>query len=323
MAEKSGKKRKKRKSNIVFDWLAYVALRIAVAILYCFPVRTNLRFACFLGRMLWRHYDRGRWRAMENLRAAYPGKDESWYGQIGQRSFEQLVMLVIDVLFAPRLVKRDTWDRYSTYHNIEKVKWQMQAGQGFIFVTGHYANFEIVGYLMGLFGFEVYSIARPLDNRFINRWLYGVRQRVGQKIIDKKGATEKMEQIMRRHATLCFIADQDAGKKGVFVDFFGRKASSYKSIALLAMQYNMPIGVGFSRRRGNDFFFEIGIQRIIWPGEWQDKDDPLTWITQEYTRSIEDFIRVDPSQYWWLHRRWKTRPREERKALEKDGREHG
>ncbi|MBN1817292.1 MAG: hypothetical protein JW828_08015 [Sedimentisphaerales bacterium] len=313
MAEKSDKKRKKRKSNIVFDWLGYAAMRAAVAILYCFPVRTNLRFACFLGRLLWRHYHRGRQRALDNLRAAYPDKEPAWHEQIGQRSFEQLVMLVIDVLFTPRLVKRDTWDRYSMYHNIEKVKWQMQAGQGFIFVAGHYANFEIVGYLMGLFGFEVYSIARPLDNRYINRWLYGVRERVGQKIIDKKGATEKMEQIMRRHATLCFIADQDAGKKGVFVDFFGRKASSYKSIALLAMQYNMPIGVGFSRRRGNDFFFEIGIQRIIWPQEWQDQDDPLTWITQEYTRSMEEFIRDDPGQYWWLHRRWKTRPREERK----------
>ena len=314
MAEERRKRRKKRPS-VILQWLAYVALRVVVAILCCFGVRWNLRFAGLLGRLMWRGYHRGRERALANLRAAYPDKDDAWYEKVGRRSFEHIVMLVIDVLFTPRLVHRDNWDRYSIYHNIERSKWMMQGGQGMIFVTGHYANFEIIGYLLGEFDFRIYSIARPLDNRFINRWLYSVRERRGQQIIDKKGATDKMDGIVAEHASLCFIADQDAGKKGVFVDFFGRKASSYKSIALLAMQYNMPIVVGYSRRRDKDFFFEIGVNRMIMPAEWADKDDPLTWITQEYTRYIEAFIREDPSQYWWLHRRWKTRPREERKAI--------
>jgi KDO2-lipid IV(A) lauroyltransferase len=48
------------------------------------------------------------------------------------------------------------------------------------------------------------------------------------------------------------------------------------------------------------------------PDQWADKDDPLTWLTAEYTKAIEDFVREDPTQYWWLHRRWKHRPKEER-----------
>lgn len=310
----SKRDRKKRERNLVADWLAYAGLRVVVFVLFLFPVRWNLRFAAFLGRQLWGHYHRGRQRAIENLRASFPEKDDAWIEATGQRSFEQIVMLVIDVLFTPRLVKRDNWDRYSTYRSIERPKWLMQGGQPVVFVGAHYGNFEIVGYLMGVFGFNVYSIARPLDNKFINGWLYGVRERAGQKILDKKGAAEKMDELIRQGSTLCFIADQDAGKKGLFVDFFGRKASTYKSIGLVAMQYNMPIVVGYSRRRDNDFFFEIGVQRIIMPEEWADKDDPLYWITQKYTRCIEDFVRDDPTQYWWLHRRWKHRPKEERKA---------
>jgi len=108
-----------------------------------------------------------------------------------------------------------------------------------------------------------------------------------------------------------FIADQDAGKKGVFVDFFRRKASTYKSIGLLAITNNIPIAVGYARRVDGRFFFEMGIKRIIFPEEWADKDDPLTWITAAYTRAIEDFIHEAPEQYWWLHRRWKHRPKEE------------
>ena len=306
-------KSKKRQRNPIADWIAYAALRVTLFIMYRFSVRTNLRFACFLGRQMWKHYHRGRQRAIDNLRTSFPEKDDAWIEQTGKRSFEHIVMLVIDVLFTPRLAKRDNWQDYSTYRNIEPSKWMMQGGQPMLLVTGHYANFEIVGYLLGVFGFNIYSIARPLDNPFISRYLYGVRERAGQKILDKKGATEKIDEIIKGSSTVCFIADQDAGKKGVFVDFFGRKASTYKSIALLAMQYDLPVGVGYSRRRDNDFFFEIAVNRVIMPNEWKDKDSPLYWITQEYTRYIEEFIREDPSQYWWLHRRWKHRPKEERK----------
>ncbi len=306
------KKRKKRKHNSVEQYIEYLVLRFVVSILYLFPVEKNLKFACFLGKQLWKHYDRGRCRAIDNLKASFPDKDQGWIEQVGERSFQQIVMLVIDVLFTPRLVGRDNWDKYSSYSNIEKLKWQMHGGQPFLLVTGHYGNFEIIGYLLGVFGFNIYSIARPLDNKYINKWLYGVRERMGQKIIDKKGATEKMSELMEQGATLCFIADQDAGKKGVFVDFFSRKASTYKSIGLLAINYNRPIAIGASRRKGDKFFFEIECSRIIYPEEWADKSDPLKWITQEYSRALEDLIRKDPSQYWWLHRRWKTRPREER-----------
>jgi len=307
--------RKKKRHNPLIDWLTYFLLRILIVFLYLFDIETNLNTACILGRLLWKYYHRGRNRALENLRASYPEKSEQWIRRTGRRSFEHLVMLTIDILFTPRLVKKYNWRDYSRYKNIERAKWIMLEGQGLLLVGAHYSNFEIIGYLLGLFGFEVYSIARPLDNKYISRYLYGVRRAAGQRIIDKKGATALMEQLASRGATLCFVADQDAGKKGIFVDFFGRKASTYKSIGLLAITKNIPIVVGYSRRVDNRFFFEIGINRIIFPEEWAGKDDSLKWVTAEYTRAIEEFVREDPSQYWWLHRRWKRRPKEEEQKL--------
>lgn len=307
------KKKRKRKNNPVTDFIAYIALRILVLILSFFKIETNLKFACFLGRLLWDHYHRGRKRALDNLKASFPEKDEAWLQKTGQRSFEHIAMLAVDLLFTPKLVRKDNWRNYSRFKNTEQAKWLIKENRGMLMVAAHYANFEIMGYMLGLFGFNVYSIARPLDNRFINKYLYKVRERVGQKILNKKGAIESMDELISDGATLCFIADQDAGRKGVFVDFFGRKASTYKSIGLLAITNNLPIGVGYSRRDNNRFFFEIGIQRIIFPEEWADKDDPLKWVTAEYTKAIEDFVREDPSQYWWLHRRWKHQPREGKK----------
>ena len=304
--------KKKKKHNLFTDWLMYLALRVLVVFLYLFDVETNLNSACFLGRLLWKYYHRGRQRALDNLRASYPEKSEQWIQQTGRRSFEHIAMLAIDVLFTPRLVKKYNWRSYSRFKNTERAKWLMKEGKGLIMVTGHYGNFEIMGYMMGLFGFNIYSIARPLDNKFINKHLYGVRQRHAQIIIDKKGAAELMPKLTSTGATLGFIGDQDAGRKGVFVDFFGRKASTYKSIGLLAITNNIPIVVGYARRIDSRFFFEIGTNRIIFPQEWAEKDDPLTWVTAEYTRAIEEFVREDPTQYWWLHRRWKHRPKTEK-----------
>jgi KDO2-lipid IV(A) lauroyltransferase len=306
----SVQRKKKKKHNSFKDLLAYLALRVLVVFLYLFDIETNLNTACFLGRLLWKYYHRGRNRALENLRASFPEKNEKWIWETGRRSFEHIAMLAVDVLFTPRLVKKYNWRNYSRYKDAERAKWLMKEGRGLLMVAAHYSNFEIIGYLLGLFGFNVYSIARPLDNKFVSNYLYVVRRRAGQRIIDKKGAARLMGKTASAGATLCFIADQDAGKKGIFIDFFGRKASTYKSIGLIAITNNIPIGVGYSRRIGNRFFFEIGVNRIIFPEEWADKDDPLEWVTAEYTKAIENFVREDPSQYWWLHRRWKHQPKE-------------
>ena len=311
MAELKVKKKKKKKSNPVMDWICYALLRVLMLFLSFFSIEANLNTACILGRLLWKYYHRGRKRAIDNLKASFPEKDDKWINEAGRRSFEQIAMLAMDVLFTPRLAKKNNWSQYAEFENIERTKWLMQEKRGLIMLSAHYGNFEIIGYILGLFGFEINSIARPLDNKYISNYLYEVRERHGQKILDKKGAAQYMDQILASGSTLCFIADQDAGRKGIFVDFFGRKASTYKSIALIAITSNIPIVVGCSRRIGNQFKFHIKVNRIIMPHEWEDKDNPLEWVTAEYTKAIEDFIREDPSQYWWLHRRWKHRPKNE------------
>ena len=91
----------------------------------------------------------------------------------------------------------------------------------------------------------------------MNRWLLGVAN-AGQRIIAKKGATEEVTEFLARGGVVGFIADQNAGPKGIFVDFFGRKASTYKSIGILAMEYEVPVVVGYARRLNDRFRFGVG-----------------------------------------------------------------
>jgi KDO2-lipid IV(A) lauroyltransferase len=77
------------------------------------------------------------------------------------------------------------------------------------------------------------------------------------------------------------------------------------------MQYEVPVVIGYSRRLNDEFKFVVGAQDVIFPADWKAQADPLRYITQRYTKALEDVVRADPGQYWWVHRRWKTRPRGE------------
>ncbi|MHC5118620.1 MAG: LpxL/LpxP family acyltransferase, partial [Planctomycetota bacterium] len=126
MAFPKKQKKKKKHRNPVMDYMGYVLMRVALFILFLFPARWNLRFACFLGNQMWKHYHRGRQRAMDNLRASFPDKDDDWLKETGRRSFQHIVMLAIDLLFTPRLVRKDNWRQYAEVTNIERAKWMMQ-----------------------------------------------------------------------------------------------------------------------------------------------------------------------------------------------------
>jgi KDO2-lipid IV(A) lauroyltransferase len=297
--------------NKAIDLVQYVGIRTAAMLLCSFPVDANLRAARKLGNLMYAFDRKHRDRVIDNLRHAYPAMTDQRRQAIVRRSMQHLMMLGVETLFTTRLIHLETWAGYCELENFREVlELLLRRNQRVIMLTGHYGNWEILGYVLGTLGFDTTSIARPLDNPYVNRWMLGVREKKGQRILAKKGATSEVTQVLGSGGAVSFIADQDAGKKGVFVDFFGRPASTYKSIGLLAMEYQAPIVVGYARRIG-DFKFAIGVQEIIHPQDWHDQDDPLRYITQRYTAAIEAFVRKDPEQYLWMHRRWKTRPKSE------------
>jgi KDO2-lipid IV(A) lauroyltransferase len=304
--------RKKKERNDLVDRLQYVALRIVSIALHCFPISTNLDTAAFVGDFIYMFYRRGRERAVGNLRRSFPEYTAGQCQAMARESMRQMVMLFTEVLFTTRLIHINTWARYVHLENFREVlEMLIRRDRGVILLTGHYGNWEILGYVLATLGFETTSIARPLDNPYVNHWLLGVREKQGQRIIDKTGATTEVAPLLASGGTVGFIADQNAGSKGVFVDFFGRKASTYKSIGLLAMEYEVPVVIGYARRIGRNFRFHVGVQDVIDPADWKQQNDPLRYITQRYSRGIEDFVRADPAQYLWIHRRWKTRPKGE------------
>jgi KDO2-lipid IV(A) lauroyltransferase len=304
--------------GILSNLSQYVGARTAAAILGLFPVNANLYTARSIGGLMWRIDRKHRRRAMENLRASFPEKPEKELEYIAERSMQHFIELVMDVLFTTRMINIERWHQYVHFEPSSRSTLEMiLRGGGAILLTAHYGNWEVLGYTMATLGFETYGVARPIDNPYIDQWVLGVREKQGQIILSKRGVTTTALDVLEKKGTIGFIADQNAGPKGMFVPFFGRLASTYKSIGLLAIQHNVPVVVGYARRRGDRFEFDIGAQDVIYPDDWKNYprdlyDNELHYVTARYTRAIEDFVRADPTQYLWIHRRWKTRPKGEK-----------
>lgn len=304
-------KRKNRKRSRVLDYFVYVLARMFTVLLHLFARRANYRTARLVGDLLYRFDAKHRRIALEHLRRSFPDWPESRLEHVARRSMHSMIYLGLEVLYTPRLVTVTRWPEFVRFDNVGQALRLLLQNRGMIVLTGHFGNWEVLGYTLACLGFPTYSVARRLDNPHIDRFILGVREDRGQVILDKRGATARIPELLAENKPVGFIADQDAGRKGAFVDFFGRKASTYKSIALLAIQHEVPVAVGYARRVAEDFQFEIGVERIIYPREWAEVDDPVMWITQEYTAALERVVRRDPEQYLWVHRRWKHRPRGE------------
>ena len=295
-----------------FAWLFYVAVRAIFAIMQAFPLDWNLRTARLLAHFWMRVHPRHRDLAMAHLGDSLGDTyTPAEIREIAARSLESTVMFAVEVICLPRLVNRFTWSRYVRLVNFRGLLDLIIEGRGLILVTGHYGPFELIGHCLRCYGFRIAALMRPLDNVHLNRFVVATRRTHGLILLDKKGAMAHSRDLVQNGTLLGFIGDQDAGRKGVFVDFFGRPASTYKSIGLLALSTGRPIVVGYVRRHGNEAKYDIGVQRIIRPEEWEAREDPLRWITERYTAEIEAIVRAAPEQYLWIHRRWKSVPRKQ------------
>lgn len=288
----------------------YFALRGWTFLINRFPISWNLVTARWMGRAWWRLSRRHRERALDNLRPAL-GEHYSaaQLADIARRSFEHFAQIyLVELAQTTRLIHEWTWAKYVELGDLGEALRELLRERGAIMVTPHFGNYELLGYTIAKLGLPLTAIMRPLDNTLVTEYIVATRERGGLSLVFKKGAAAVADSCVASGGTVCFIADQDAGRKGVFSDFFGRPASWYKSIALLAIHRRVPIIAGYAARTRAGFQYVFRVERIIRPEEWESQPDPVAWITREYAAAFERSIRAHPEQYLWVHRRWKTQP---------------
>jgi KDO2-lipid IV(A) lauroyltransferase len=295
----------------VVDWLVYLVVRVLVCFIQTLSLEAGLRLSRSLGRILYTLDRRHAQVARQNLQHAFPGRySPAELDRLVREVYVHFASIVIEMAHIPRRLRRTTWTNHVVVRNGDVPVRTILSGRPVILLTAHFGNWEIAGFAMGLFGFKPHSIARAMDNRHLERFIRDFRTRTGQEIIYKRGAFDQVAAVMQRGGLVGILSDQDAGQRGVFVEFFGRPASSHKGAALLALQHDAPICVGFARRLPGSLQYEVWVEGVVDPRDYRHRADPVRDIVQDCARATETAVRANPHQYFWLHRRWKHQPAE-------------
>jgi len=297
------------------DFVVYIVVRCLVSFLQAITPAAGRSVARALAWLAYVVDKRHRHVALDNLRQAFPGRySEAELDRLVRGVYLHFCTFVVEMVHLPRKLWPHNWRRF-----IEQDESMVLAVRALLterptlIVTGHFGNWELAGYALAMFGFKSYAVARPLDNPHLDGFVRRFRERTGQQILAKKGELERMEEIMRSNGVVCIVGDQDAGPRGQFVEFFGRPASTHKSVALLASEYGASVIVAGARRLGQ-LRYHMHITDGFAAEECTGGASPLKAITERFTKALERLVRLDPTQYLWLHRRWKHQPPRTKKA---------
>jgi KDO2-lipid IV(A) lauroyltransferase len=294
------------------QWLAFLAVRTFICLLQSVRFETCEAAARWLATLCHRRLGIRRAVVDENLRLAFPTLSLAERDRLGWQMWEHLFLFIAEVAHAPRKIHETNWREFMQFSNGDVYGSIALAERPSLVVSAHFGNFELGGFLLGVLGFPTHTVARTLDNPHLDAFLNRFRGRTGQRMVPKKGGYEQIVRVLAGGGVMTFLADQYAGSKGCWVDFFGRPASVHKAIALFSLDNQAHLMVGCTRRLERPMRFVLEVYAATDPATSPPEAASVKTLTQWYTSRLEEIIRRSPHQYWWLHRRWKDTRRKRR-----------
>lgn len=243
----------------------------------------------------------------QNLRHAFPEKDSSWIDSTARGAYEHLGREAATMMRLSRLDARSIVER-TTMIGWDDAQHALSLGKGLILVTGHYGNWEIAAAAVAARGIPIAAIVRRQGNRMVDERLQVLRRNLGVESIYQGQAPTRVPRILRAKGVVGIVGDQDARRSGVFVPFFGRPASTHRGPALFALRLGAPVFSCVARRLpGPRTQYEVIGERVKYERS-DDLEADVHKLTAELALGLERQIRIDPTQYFWFHKRWKSAP---------------
>ena len=294
--------------SLIGEWLIYCCVRILAAIARRLPKRLAMFLGDGIGNWLYFISKRRRKIALDNLRIVF-GAERSCRErkEICRENFRNLGKTAMEFLRFPDLTFDNIW-REVTVEGKENLINALDTGKGAIVFLPHFGNWELLALVYGvLIPNRAKAIALPIKNRFLNSLVWKYRQHLSLKLIPRQQAVRGALRALRDNFAVGFFADQNAGRDGVFVDFFGRHASTVRGPATLALKTGAPILFSIAVRQSDDRH-RVFISPPIKLETSGDFEQDVQMNTARLLKMLEGYIRQFPSQWLWLHNRWKTQP---------------
>lgn len=303
----------------ISSFSGYVMMRLVIGTIQTMPLDMGDSICRFIARLVSGHLKIRHDVTAANLARVFPDASEQEYRGIEFAMWHSLLLTICEVAWAQRRLHLTNWNQYVHFKNHRHILRHCLSKRPAVLVTGHFGNFEIGGYTVGLMGCQSTTIARRLDNPFVNDWVQRFRSAKGQLMLDKHGCAKQVDRHLAGGGTLAILADQHAGPKGCWTNFLGVPASCHKAVALFTLGSSAPMIVGSTRRiDGQPMKFESACIGVADP-----HDDPdglcesVATLTKWCNGQLAISIGKSVEQYWWLHRRWREPPPRVAKRLAK------
>jgi Kdo2-lipid IVA lauroyltransferase/acyltransferase len=195
------------------DWIAYVAVRVAICVVQSLPRSSCERFARGASNFLANRVKIRRQVVRENLQQAFPEWTPEQAREAARGMWEHLLLMVIEIAHSERVIRKTTWRRHLRIHGMERFLRELWADRPKVILSGHYGNFEMSAFVFGLFGFRIYSVARELDNPLLDRFVTKFREARGQIILPKKGSAPDVAVVLENNGVIGLLGDQRPGPR--------------------------------------------------------------------------------------------------------------
>lgn len=290
------------------QWFEFVAVWLLVKGLGLLP-RSAARFVgASIGSVAFHTLRRLRNVGRRNLELALPLRPAADRELILRMLYRNLGWLLAEFCQMPRYTSANTHSiaRYEGLHHYLAAKEQ---GRGVLIITGHLGAWELSSYYHSLMGYPMNMVIRRLDNPRVDALVNSIRCLHGNKVLHKDDFARGLLGAMRDGETVGILMDTNmTPPQGVFVDFFGHEACTASGLARVALKTDAAVLPGFLLWEDAEqkYVLHFGPQIELLRSCSHEED--IRANTGLFTRVIEDYIRLYPDQWLWVHRRWKTRP---------------
>ena len=240
-----------------------------------------------------------------NLAGVVPGWGEAERRRIARGHYRELGRVAIEYPRLAELAHAPLGDVLREVRGLEHLELARRKGRGAILLTGHYGNFELAGAFLGQ-RHPVDFVTRALSNPRVDGWVARERARAGIGSISAEAGIRRVFESLKENRMVAMVADQDARRHGVFVPFLGRSASTAVGPARIALASGAAVIMGFMWR-GADGRHDLEVEPALDVPEPR-APDAVVRLTALHAQRLECHIRLRPEHWFWLHRRWKTRP---------------
>lgn len=259
-------------------------------------IRSRYKLAIYISKALYTFITIRKTVARNNLIRAFPQWTTNKIERTLKKSYDFFCFNLVQFIGFP-----NTWEKIEySISGKEVLQRYIEDGNGIIMITGHFGAWEILGKWLADYVDLFTGIAFKQKNLGAHRFFIEQRELSGTKHIFKREPLRKMYEVLEQNGILGIVSDQDAGKKGVFIQFFGTPASTAKGAALFHINTKSPLLVAICIKTGFKKYRIKFIPVVI-------KEKKIESITQAYTSIIEKYIKKYPEQYFWFHRRWKSK----------------